>query len=329
MPRAMSAKLLWLHFAFATFVIMFGYLCNLVSVDMVAVIPPRYIEDADDLLLPEFAHVRPTTITNLFCLQLDASARKDSKMKRLQRRVLSDVKRNLIDANTMNSQEDGLKMIRRLLRMLGGSDEVLVTSHLVAEYLTNVLCHLKSDAPVVHRSKQSMYTTNAAVFYSRRISPELRRFFNYRFRTSREMGTLVDQFRSNMFSNLNKQGLATTVAVRKCMGDAYNSHSDREAPVETLDGLRKTSILSGVMLSAAMIVLATEVVVSSITFALLTRWTSTAVRRVYDCANRVTTASSHACTSTWRRAVTKCAPRQRMLFIRVPRISHRSRTMNN
>ena len=88
-PATLQTRLLWLHFVVAAFVIVFGYLGNLLSVDMIVEIPAARIDNIDDLLSERFEHVEPGVVVNMFTFSLMKNAPPSTPMGRLYARSVA------------------------------------------------------------------------------------------------------------------------------------------------------------------------------------------------------------------------------------------------
>ena len=113
-PHA-ATRMLWFCFALTTFVIIFGYVWNLLSVDMVAVIPSPNIDNVEDLLSPTFKHVKPLTISNFYTLSIIKGASKTSSMHKLYKHMMTRKNESLVNIDIASSSEKSMKMLTRVI----------------------------------------------------------------------------------------------------------------------------------------------------------------------------------------------------------------------
>lgn len=189
-PHA-ATRMLWSCFVLATFVIIFGYVWNLLSVDMVAVIPSPNIDNVEDLLSPTFKHVRPLTVSNFYTLSIIKGASKTSSMHKLYKHMMTRKNESLVNIDIASSSEKSMKMMTRVMNAMQTGDEALLVFRFLLQFLKSEYCHLRPDfTQTMYISRESMHETFLVFMYNKRINGELRRFYDYRLRTVDELAIL-------------------------------------------------------------------------------------------------------------------------------------------
>lgn len=195
-PVFWPSRWVWWSFTVFTFVAIYGYLLNMVSVDRVATQPPKRLDTIDDLLFEEpFTTKHLKVARSLYYFQYMREADKDSKLGQLFDR-LNKTNRGC-DSNDLSScsfveykADKYLPLWKMVLNCLRTSSSMLIV---LEPYYGHVLrpgfCILfKENAHKLAKSANSFAENVLTWFFNKKLSKQLLTYVDYRTATMLEFG---------------------------------------------------------------------------------------------------------------------------------------------
>lgn len=175
-----SGKLIWIHYAIAFFILCFGYLCNLMSTDLVASINLPLIDSIDDLETDCFRHVKPTMFRNQHLHPYIESQPSSSIYGRIFKRI--NASGGLIDATGADHSKSS-EVFNLLVEVTEAKRALLVTLFLRDLGILPFLCRLKLRMPKLRSDR--LYTARQ-IFGSGTMNALSRIDLDYRLRAYME-----------------------------------------------------------------------------------------------------------------------------------------------
>lgn len=153
----------------------------------------------------------------------------------------------------MNEGRSPFEMQDRVMHAVESGDEALVMMRFMVELAKMGLCHLRSDfMSLAYMSRETFYETYGVNMYSKSIHPQLRRFYDYRFRTLNEVGIENAMNHHVVFSVMRTMNQETTLQTLRCIAEEIDE-KEQQLPFFTLQALRKTLIVCALLLVCAVV----------------------------------------------------------------------------
>lgn len=242
LPLFLSPRQVWLTFAFASFVLIGGYLCNMISVDQVAEVPQPRLNNLDDLLYDRnFNQKDVMMIQNLFYYKYMQESAPGTKLSTLYTRMLrnsgpcevGDVSR----CSFINFQRSFLNGLRvRLETTLENPQTVMLMVETYVQLIgRKVVCAMYPNrGHDVKVSLESFAQNTIAWYFNRNLDSKILRYLDYRTETWLELGypaliptKLVELLFDQLLSQMNEQ-FQLNWKMYKCLA----AKKQMEAPVD-------------------------------------------------------------------------------------------------
>lgn len=195
-----SVRITWLSCVIAIFVFINGYVCNLTSVDRVAVVPPPDINNIDDLLFDEhFTHVRVVMFRSLFYYQYMLDSSPDSKIMRLFNRMNASSTNcpsmatcNFVDlVFTQDNIDTAQRLIVQAIR--DGGAVLLLPDECMNGLFNVILCALNPPLMRNIRLSRDPISENTLVYYfNRRLHRNVLKYLDYVIRSVLEFARIIN-----------------------------------------------------------------------------------------------------------------------------------------
>lgn len=205
-----SQKVLWTSLSIATFVVVFGYICNSMSTDLVAERPVKNIDYLSDLLTAKFKHVMPVMWNDMPLMGY--------MLLRPNHTPEYQVALKSVDNNyTVNGPGDRFTELVNIAKNGGAAG---IMTEFIWYYALKVVGCLETpkDVKRVHVSKTSFGNGLLSVIFNRRLNPNLLKAAHYRIATTVETGLVEYGLLHATFEVFESQtGAELDVSFLKCM----------------------------------------------------------------------------------------------------------------
>lgn len=193
-PSRNFERSLWFFTCVTIFVVVVGYMANVVSTDLVAEVKPPTLDRLEDFFTDTFASLRPVTLTNLFYYEYMKTTR-TGLLKDLHARMqaISDCTKNassnayieiekcsFVDVDLTNSNLFG-DMMHLIQTSLTSRTHALLFEKLVYDnMIERLLCATQPElATQIHISASSLAEDIATIFYNRRLDKDLQKAMSF------------------------------------------------------------------------------------------------------------------------------------------------------
>lgn len=209
-PNVGSLMLLWISVSIAVFVTVHGYLVNLVSTDLVAIIPSPVIKTLTDYLSPQFSSIPALAIKDSQIYQLVANARKGSQLKVLHEQLLRTSRSSLVSGLFK------LGDLNNKLDLLFSGKIVLLTDNW-EEFDRLILCIIRTeDMNGMHKS--SAFTQGILnIIFSKQIKQNTRDYVEYKAMIFLEAGLVKTECLAITIALANEQNVIQDWKAERCM----------------------------------------------------------------------------------------------------------------
>lgn len=175
-PIASSGRVLWCLLSLGIFVLVFGYLLNLISTDQVATRKTPELHSLKDLDSSYFKHMQPRMSPVLYLYSVAKEAAPESTLGRFYKRIIQNK-----EAGVIRNNVTGMDAIDGVI----SENKNLVITQIAYDYILRPIgCILKpATIKSSYRSRESFASGVLATFYSTKLDLELEKYFQYKVRT--------------------------------------------------------------------------------------------------------------------------------------------------
>lgn len=185
-PALWPIRIAWTSFVLVYFVLMFGYLLNLMSVDMVAQTPPPELHSLKELLSPEFSTYQPFVLKILYTYGLAKDAKPESDLGQLFKKILK-FNDSIIESDMQSVQEmQGLLMIIEAGQ--GGRDMTLcILKELWTVGLKPAACTIREKIVLRSYMSRETFATGLLVnIFNKRLDKDVLKYSVFLWRSLSE-----------------------------------------------------------------------------------------------------------------------------------------------
>lgn len=227
-----SVKYLWTSVVMSLFIIISGYLWNLMSTDQVVEIPVRQIDFLDDLYSEAFGHRFFTLTTNLFLYETLDTAPQHSKLGRLRKRINQTF--------TMNWSLGGDHVTEAFDHNQKTKTTSALWRWLFDKAYVRIFCHVDAkEVDKLHVGTEKFAQGLMSSMFSRDINPTLREYVSYRLLTRTELGMATTFIEKIILDALHEYNFETNWKAFKCM-NGLRDELDQTVPLLRYSGMRNT-----------------------------------------------------------------------------------------
>jgi len=259
----LPSRIGWCVMCIAIYVLVHGYVLNLVSTDIAVPIKPRVIDAIDDFFEPEFKHVQPAIFTTFWFLNRLVNEPVDTKLGKLfQERMLRVDEQNKCHTQEMSRCSIiDLKFDSKTLpddsmtffKQIADGKKSLLTEKGMYEAVQQAACAIKPDMVKSLRLTETSFAAGPIATVMRSDLPlAFRQYYAYRSRSLYlEAGLTVEIVRQA----LREQGIAKLGAnpfdwrFEKCMVNIFDDqpvndgHDMIQLPLKSLRTLTKLTLV--------------------------------------------------------------------------------------
>lgn len=263
LPRSEWQKVSWLFFNIVNFVLVFGYLLNLMSTDQLVREKPAAVDSLHDLLFEkEFEAVIPAILKQLHLYNLLSNAKRESEHAKLYQRMLRTESRSIVefDVQGMSSgsmSEDNPSMV---LRDDIGKGKAALCGPRISLGMISTLMPSYFDGKVLHVAKESFLEGTLNLFTSKNIDRKVLEVFNYRLLTFVELNIATPIINIDLLRDL--QGICNSCERQKI--EAKKLESLPEVANLSLFPLKKTWMMLASGFAVSFLILILEYVYNSV-----------------------------------------------------------------
>ena len=250
-PRRGVNRIVWMSLAIGLFVLIHGYVCNLIKVEKVAIMPKPEIEKIDNLLYDEeFAHHQISISKSLYFyghLRLS----KERKLRHLYERMLLNNDCSTIDRCSFiefRRDPEFFKAVLNKVRsaILKADGALLLNSYFMRGGADTLCCTLFPELwSKVEESKQPFARDLLVWYYNRKLPMATKRYIDYQTRTKFEFGlsALRAKQLTSIMVNSVTNGLRSTDewSVTSCLDNVKDDQNSLPAPMD-IHAIRSTLI---------------------------------------------------------------------------------------
>lgn len=180
-------RLLWLSTCISIFATVFGILLNLIQVEMVALVQPPELHGIQDILTGDFRNYTPHMLKVLYSYPTAKQAPKHSQLGQLYQRLIESHKTKHLMPGLIELSVNRIQELQQLVNAAGNAhtETTIVEREIVKMVWLSIACLvMPSWKEDMYMSRESFANGVVATFFNRKIDPELRRYFDYRVRTT-------------------------------------------------------------------------------------------------------------------------------------------------
>ncbi|KAI1285994.1 hypothetical protein HDE_11462 [Halotydeus destructor] len=199
------ARILWLHYNLAIFVIVFGYIVNQISADEVVEKPPRRIDSVKDLFDPHFDKTKLMMSRNLFFYDYIITAKPQSRLGILFKRMSETSDCSKVDTcNFMDFKASDMPSMMTTLskgiRAVESADSALLVDQNLSHRLGTMFgCSVFQDVlRGVQWTRDSLVSDYAAMFFSKKTGKHTLEYVSGRVIIASEAGLPYRQLQGFM-----------------------------------------------------------------------------------------------------------------------------------
>lgn len=176
-------RLLWMFTCTSVFVTVSGFLLNLMSTDLVAVVKPPTIDSLEDFLLPPF-NLTPAVLTKNFAIYpILRHSRLNTRENRLYNKLLAICKDYMVEFD-YNDQRGAMEKYGPyypsiMAQLLAGKLAAILDVHQLDTVWRIFFCQTSSEEFVNHHLSKEFSHSTINVLYSKQINKETRRLLEY------------------------------------------------------------------------------------------------------------------------------------------------------
>ena len=211
-PKVVHTRSVWLFLSLSVFVFIFGYFLNLISVNQIADQPPILLEKLADFRKPEFQHVNPMMIKNLFYFDVLVRSEEGSDLHYVYDRMVRTG--NCSGSNAYNAEfcnvltldEQGTKYtsqaLSRVLRGLSNIDFSMLANEIINYQLMTIFCLISPESRKNFMVSSRLMSGHLATMFSKKIPYPVYQLYSFRVTSSMLEFGLYSQSISRLTNDL-------------------------------------------------------------------------------------------------------------------------------
>lgn len=255
-----SQMVLWLFFAFGIFVLVFGYLFNLISTDLTVIITPRMIEGLDEQLSTEFANVKPHLVKNFNLYNVLMAEKKGTMLNQLFKLLQQDPANQMVALDMEGEGNFGELIVKLKPNIIDHFNASLLMPLMYLNmFVTPGLCQFDPKSGMsLHQSKGTLGGGTLHPPFNKLIDRNLMKYIAYRIQTVLEFQLykqLSGRYSSSMVKRYTDKDMTQDGHLCK---DRVIKKKEKENVIFELAALKQTWLVTGIGFVVSLISLIIE-----------------------------------------------------------------------
>lgn len=256
-----SHRLIWLSGTMTIFVVLLGYLLNLISTDLMVTIKPSQVDSLTDQISEDFKEVKPYILKNYYLYGILQKTRKGSRLERLHE-LFKRYPDHQIEPRLDGNADEYLKMNAKLYPSFMTHFNA---SLLLPDYYWNTMflpAGCQYDPKIIKKlycSKDTFANGNLHYFMNKKAGQGFKKFLTFRLRAVFEFQVIehaFDRFKSVAMNDLMSKPV--TFGSLNCKSKENYMNLETEPILFHLAALGNLLLIIGICLLFSLILLIVE-----------------------------------------------------------------------
>lgn len=252
-----SQRILWFSICISVLGLIFGYLLNLTSTDLIAVIPTETIDSVDDIFEPKFYSTPSVIMKNYATYNILKKANANSSLGRLYIKLLEQGDRYTVRFDYSQMSRQQLSQGQEFLNELFADRINLIVEQYVMDSMRISMCFQLHEVVSRSHTSSSFAEGTQNILFSRYVDHRVRRYLERKANVITQSGLHHIMHKNYVIAYQKSLGLPLSWEAFKCI----NNLNDNVEQAEIQMPLRSVILvfkLSAVALIIALIILVLE-----------------------------------------------------------------------